>query len=331
MEKNIDFLAIGDTTIDAFIRLKDAHVTCDINMENCQICMNFADKIPYESVDVLAGVGNSANASVSASRLGLRSALIADVGNDQNGKDCIDALKKDGVDTELVKMHSEAKTNYHYALWYGDERTILVKHESYKYAFPQNTPKTKWVYLSSIGGGTEKYHDEIADYLEANPDVKLAFQPGTFQMGLGTERLKRIYVRTELFIVNVSEARRILNDEKSDVKGLLKGIASIGPKLVSITDGPKGAYFYDGEKCYFMPIYPDPKPPVERTGAGDSFASTFVSFIILGKTPLEALRRAPINPMSVVQDVGAQRGLLKLEQIEKFLETAPSDYFPKEI
>ena len=60
---DIDFLAIGDTVIDAFIRLKDASVNCDIDNENCKLCMNFGDKLPYEFVEVLYAVGNSANAS----------------------------------------------------------------------------------------------------------------------------------------------------------------------------------------------------------------------------------------------------------------------------
>ncbi|MFA6095349.1 MAG: hypothetical protein WC767_00690, partial [Candidatus Paceibacterota bacterium] len=65
--KKIDFLAVGDITTDAFIRLKEAHVTCNVNKEDCEICMKFADKIPYESVTVVRAVGNSANAAVAAS------------------------------------------------------------------------------------------------------------------------------------------------------------------------------------------------------------------------------------------------------------------------
>ena len=72
MAKKIDFLAIGDIVVDAFIRLKDAKVHCKINSEECEICMRWGDKIPYESVEVVSGVGNSANAAVAAARLGLK-------------------------------------------------------------------------------------------------------------------------------------------------------------------------------------------------------------------------------------------------------------------
>ena len=80
-----------------------------------------------------------------------------------------------------------------------------------------------------------------------------------------------------------------------------------------------------------MPIYPDPAPPFERTGAGDAFSSTFTVALALGLKVEEALRWGPINSMSVVQKVGAREGLLRREQLEKFLQEAPADYFPKEI
>ena len=104
-----------------------------------------------------------------------------------------------------------------------------------------------------------------------------------------------------------------------------------GPKIVLITDGPKGAYMLDGDHFYYMPIYPDPKPPLERTGCGDAFASTFISALMSGKSPLEALVWAPVNPMSVVQHIGAQEGLLDTHHIEWLLQNAPEDYKPREI
>jgi sugar/nucleoside kinase (ribokinase family) len=85
---NIDFLAIGDTVTDAFIKLKDAEVNCKLNNENCELCVRYGDKVPYESVEVCTAVGNSANAAVSAARLGLNSSLYSYVGGDQyNVKD----------------------------------------------------------------------------------------------------------------------------------------------------------------------------------------------------------------------------------------------------
>jgi len=328
MSKDYDFIAIGDIVTDAFIRLKDASVHCDIDKENCQLCVNFGDKVPYESVDVIRAVGNSANAAVSASRLGLSSALVANVGNDLNGKECIETLEKEQVATEFVKTHNDKETNYHYVLWYEDERTILVKHQEYGYALP-NIGNPKWLYLSSLAENSLSYHEEIEKYLKLHPSVKLAFQPGTFQMKLGKEKLEGLYKLSEIFFCNVEEAKRILDIKESiQIKDLIEKMSELGPKVVVITDGPRGAYAYDGNEIWFMPTYPDPNPPFERTGAGDAFASTFTSALALGMNIPQALSWGPINSMSVVQDIGAQRGLLTREKLEQFLKEAPENYKP---
>ncbi len=105
----------------------------------------------------------------------------------------------------------------------------------------------------------------------------------------------------------------------------------MGPKIVAITDGPDGSYGSDSVSHYFMPKYPDPKPPLERTGAGDSFATGFMSALIYGKPITEALRWGPINSMSVVQEIGAQKGLLTKPQLLRLLKSAPKHYQPKKI
>jgi sugar/nucleoside kinase (ribokinase family) len=326
-QEPLDFVGIGDITTDAFIRIKEAKVTCDMNHEDCQLCVKFGDKIPYEFVEVIRAVGNSANAAVSAARLGLSSALIANVGDDTNGKECIEALTANNVQTQFVTINAGKETNYHYVLWYEDERTILVKHQAYDYVLPEITPAPRWIYLSSLGENALSYeHDQITAYLRANPDSKLAFQPGTFQMKQGYEAFKELYMRTELFFCNTDEARRILENEEQDIIKLLKSMHDLGPKIVVITDGPKGAYAYDGTDAWQMPIYPDPKAPYERTGAGDAFASTVTVALALGKTLPEALMWGPINSMSVVQSIGAQKGLLSRDALEKYLDEAPESY-----
>jgi ribokinase len=80
-----------------------------------------------------------------------------------------------------------------------------------------------------------------------------------------------------------------------------------------------------------MPLYPDPAAPVDRTGAGDAFASTLTAALVKGMSLEDALRWAPINSMSVVQEVGAQAGLLKEKQLLEWLHHAPRNYHPKKI
>lgn len=330
--KNLDFVAIGDITTDAFIRLSgdDAVVSKDDDGRKTNLCLSFGDKIEYDSVTEVPAVGNSPNASVSAYRLGLKSAIATNLGDDYNGKNIIEALKKEGINTDFVKIHKGKKSNYHYVLWYEEERTILVKHTEYPYEIP-NIGAPRWIYLSSLGEKSLSFHIEIAKYVKDHPETNLAFQPGTFQIRLGYEKLKDIYSVSKLFFSNLQEAQLILKTKEKDVKKLLSGMRELGPKIVVITDGPKGAFTYDGKEMWQMPMYPDPAPPVDRTGAGDSFSSTFTSALALGKTIPEALSWGPINSMSVVQQIGAQKGLLTKKELEQYLTQAPIDYKPMKI
>ena len=323
--KKIDILSIGDLVIDAFIKLEDATINCDIDKQNCKLCVSFGDKVPYESVEVCTAVGNGPNASVSAARLGLSSALFSYVGEDANGKDCLKELQKNRVDTRYVHMETGKKTNYHYVLWYDVDRTILIKHEEFSYNLGE-IDKPKWIYLSSLSQHSVGFHKHIENYLEKNPEVKLAFQPGTFQIKMGIKALSKIYKNTEIFFCNVEEAQRILNIASRDLPTLLKSVAKLGPKIVVITDGFAGAYAYDSKSnsSWLIPIYPH--TPFERTGAGDAFSSTIVTALALGKSLEEALLWGPVNSMSVVLQVGAQKGLLSREKLEEHLKKAPKSF-----
>lgn len=331
LSKDFDFVAIGDITTDAFIRIKDAKTLRDESGKKSELVLRFGDKVPYEFMEEVRAVGNSANAAVCATRLGLNSALVSNVGDDHNGHECIATLQKNNVATNFVTIEKDKETNYHYVLWFEDDRTILVKHHEYNYKLP-DIGNPKWIYLSSIGENSAEYHNQIADYLRKNHDIKFAFQPGTFQMKMGTQILNDLYSRCDIFFCNVEEARNILKkDGEHDIKNILREMHSIGPNVIVITDGPRGAYAFDGYEGFFMPPYPDVKPPYDRTGAGDAFASTFTSAIALGKSLFDAFMWAPVNSMSVVGQVGAQKGLLTQEEILKFISNAPSNFRPEKI
>ncbi len=318
----LDFLAIGDTVTDAFILLKDATVHCDINDENCTITMRWGDKIPYESVTVVPGVGNAANAAVAATRLGLNTGFVSDIGKDGYGEEILAYFKKERLDTKWVTVHEDMPTNYHFVLSYQAERTILVNHQAYPYAFPSDIPVPKTVYLSSLASGTKAYHDAIADWLEANPGIFFAFQPGTFQMKMGTEQLARLYQRADIFFANKEEYQRVLKTKEKNEKALLEMMHTHGPKIPVLTDGRNGVYALQGEAVLHLDMYPDIKPPQNRTGAGDAFSSTTAAYLTMG-TPLEdAMRLGTINAAYVVQKVGAQAGLLTKKEIESVLSSS---------
>ena len=133
----MDFIAIGDTTVDEFIRLKEARINCDSQNENCTISLPWGDKIPYDFSVLVPGVGNAANAAVAAARLGLSSGFVSNVGHDRFGDEILATFAREGVDTSYVAVNEGIPTNHHYVLWYGAERTILIRHETYPYLIPE--------------------------------------------------------------------------------------------------------------------------------------------------------------------------------------------------
>ena len=321
----MDFMAIGDTTVDEFIKLREATISCDDQGQNCTISMPWGDKIPYEFSELVPGVGNAANAAVAAARLGLSSGFVSNVGDDSNGQDILALFRDEHVDTKYVRINTGLPTNHDYVLMYDAERTILVRHEEYPYAVPDDFAPPKWIYLSSAGRSTE-FHLALAAWCVAHPETKLAFQPSTFEISLGAQKLAPLYAVSELVACNKEEAERILGLGETDIKTLLEKMRELGPKTVLITDGPNGAYAYDGTDMLKVPMYPDPKPPFDRTGAGDASTSTVVAALALGKPLSDALAWGPVNSMSVVQEIGAQKGLLSRDTLERLLADAPDSY-----
>lgn len=333
MSHTYDFVAVGDIVIDAFIQLSedDATIQEDENTGRKTLAMNFGDKLPYKDVTVVNAVGNSPNASVSAHRLGLETALVTNLGNDRWGKDCLEQLRHEGVHTDFVKVHENKKTNYHYVLRYGAERTILINHETYPYQLPNFETAPRYMYFSSVGEHALPFHDEIASYIKQN-DTKLVFQPGTFQIRVGYEQLKDVYAVTDIFFCNKEEAQSILKSDEQDIPTLIRRFKELGPRLPVITDGPAGAFVVDDDDhAWHMPMYPDPAPPIDRTGAGDSFSSTFTAAIALGHDPATALTWGPVNSMNVVQHIGAQEGLLTRDELLELLDNRPDIYVAKQL
>ncbi|HET8884330.1 MAG TPA: carbohydrate kinase family protein [Candidatus Saccharimonadales bacterium] len=325
-------LSIGDIVTDAFIKLREdqAEVYTDEHGQE-RLSMEFGSKPPYDHVDIVDAVGNSANAAVAFARLGLRTSLMGFLGDDKVATESISYLKSENVDTSTMSLSAGMKSNYHYVLRYGADRTILIKYEDYDYKWQPPAETPDWIYLSMISKSAWQLHEDMLEYLNEHPETKLVFQPGTFHFEWGAEKLAKVYERSHIVFMNREEAALVTGKDVTSIPELATALHNLGPKIVVITDGPAGAYASDGEKIIKMPNYPDPVPPYDRTGAGDAFASTTVAVLALGEPLENALRWAPINSMSVVQKLGAQAGLLRRDELEQYLKNAPDDYKLEEI
>lgn len=310
-----DLISIGDARIDNVVHLPKAHLNCTLNKEKCELCLSYGDKIPIDDVKTLTA-GNNNNNAIGAARLGLKTALYANIGNDSNGKTIIDNLKKEGVDTRYVVINKKP-TEQSVVINFEGERTILVYHYPWDYNLPE-LEKTKWIYFSSVSYSFPKTPliSQLERYIERT-GANLVYTPGTHQLNFGVKKYPRLLSLTTLFIVNCEEAKKILGIEqqkKADVKKLLNGLLALGPKMVIITDGQEGSAAYDGYKYYKLGLFP--AKLVEATGAGDAYATGALAALFYGKDLPEAMRWGAANGAAVVEKIGPQEGLLTYARIQ---------------
>jgi sugar/nucleoside kinase (ribokinase family) len=323
-----DVLCVGDAATDLFIRLSDAHIRIWEDDNGQWMDLPFGGKVPFEYARTVEAGGNAANAAVGFSRLGLATAIAAHVGNDEIGRTMQAALEYEGVDTHLVRFDPTQPSNRNFVLWFGQDRTILVRHELYDYHWPHLSAREvpRWIYLSSVGSDAAQYYDQIVAWLDSEPSVRFIFQPGTFQIAQGTDAMRGLYRRADAMICNREEAVEIGGGDHGQLADILESLHRLGPSIVVVTDGPEGAYASDGSRRYRVPAYPDPCPPKERTGAGDAFSSALVAALVQGLSLEVALTWGPVNAMSVVQEVGSQCGLLGQSELLEYLQRAPETY-----
>ncbi len=323
MNGELELLSIGDASLDVFITPTESEALCTLDEKECYICFSYGDKIPVKTLELSIG-GNAANNSVGARRLGVASAAVLTLGSDDTGNQILENLKREGVDTTFVIQQQNANSNYSTVVNYSGERTIFTYKAPRSYEFPVHLPKTPWVYLTSMGDSFRPFYNHLADWLKKNPDIKLAYNPGSRQLRAGIESFADIMSLSYMIFVNRQEAQDLtkFGESQGKEKELLVALSKLGPKVPVITDGNNGSFIFDGTNYYRSGILPI--DACERTGAGDAFGSGFLSAIIKGKDYKEALLWGTINSASVIGYIGSQKGLLRDSEIYVWLERAKS-------
>ncbi len=304
-------ISVGDATIDTFMAIDDASIQCRITKKPCQICINYADKIVVHKMS-RSTAGNAANNAMGSARLGLKTAFCTIVGDDDNGKWIIDQMKKNKVHTKFCTKQKGGETNASTVINFQGERTILVYHAPRTYKLPK-LPKSKWMYYTSVGEKHTPYNKQVVSHVKKY-GVKLGYNPGSYQLKSGLKNMKPVLAVCEAVFVNKEEAERIVGKKKGFTQ-YLKALHKLGPKIVVITDGPNGLYVFDGTTEYHMGILGG--PVIERTGAGDAFATGFIAALHYGKTIPEAMCWGSHNSTAVIAKIGPQAGLLTKAKMER--------------
>lgn len=321
--RRFDLITIGDSTIDTFIKIHDATVECDVNRKNCKISVPYGSKIPVDAIEY-AVAGNAANVAVGAKKLGMNTAIYTNLGDDEQGKKIHDALDLAGVSLCYVKINRDKKSNLSVVLTFQEERTIFVYHQDWSYRLPKLSD-CKWLYLTSMAESftNSNIMEEVCHYIDKSR-TKLVFSPGTFQLKADVRRYPKLLDRCHVLIVNMEEAKRILSIDPSESvapRDILSKLLMLGPKMAVVTDGESGSYATDGQHNLRAGIFPTKL--VEKTGAGDAYASGFLSALFWEENLGEAMIWGTINAAHEIRQVGTQKGILNREELLRVRKAVP--------
>ncbi len=306
-----DVLTIGSSVIDAFLTLPESNTDLHLNKLEHMLCVPYGRKIEVSSCEFLLG-GNATNVAVGLSRAGFRTALMAEIGEDEFAEKIINILKKEQVATEQI-LQSHGQSAFSIALNFKSERTLFVEHRERRHDFHFEDIQTDLLYLTSLGHEWTHVYERVSHYLQQEHKTQLAFNPGSLQIQEGLHKFAYLLPLTSVLFLNVEEAQKLLK-RKEDVKELLIAFHDKGVETVVLTDGEKGSYGMDSKGTFY---HQDSLrvPIVERTGAGDAYASGFLAAYLLHKTVQECMLWGTHNAASVIGKVGAEAGLLHKEEL----------------
>ena len=311
---------VGNAILDALIAFSPADLQ-EYSTDSA-LTLPLGDKILISQSELQIG-GNAANVSVGLSRLSHQASIFAEIGDDLLGRFIEQSLAQEQVDTKHVVK--KGKTALDIVLNAQIDRVILVDHQKRSNEFVLPYESLDGVYLTSLADNWENVYSQACEASKLHP-LTIACNPGSVQLK-EKERFLPFLPHITILIVNVQEAAQLINHTKKIKKGesekktreyireLFTGLFSLGGSVVVITDGIAGSYAASKEdkKIYFCPTFGT--PVVEKTGAGDAYATGFFASFLTG-SPMEGrLLSGTANGSSVVEHVGAQRGLLTAEEM----------------
>ncbi len=304
-QKNPIILAIGKATQDVFLKSDefDPHIEGKVAYTHLPL----GAKLDLDEV-VFAVGGNATNVAATMARQGLHSRYMWLLGTDMASQAIIQELDQEGIDTSLVVQDDSYKASYSSILIApSGERTIL----NYRGTPIQGRERllnmeaiaeADWVYPSSIGD--MELLEKIVSCAKSN-DTKVMLNPAMSELK-EVNKLKSLLEDVDVLAVNKEEAAKLVEGKSSEE--LVRHATHYCP-VVIVSDGPNGVVATDSRTIIEAGIYED-VPVVDRTGAGDAFASGFLSQWVLGKGLEKAITLASANSTSVVGRIGAKAGIL---------------------
>jgi ribokinase len=270
--------------------------------------------------------GKGANQAVAMARLGASVSMAGRVGADPFGKQLLDALSVDQIDTGLITIDHQEATGVAFIFLTpnGDNAIIVasganmsVGHDREHLAHILEAITRAQALVLQLEIPIETVTSLIAAGHNAGIPVVLNFAPAH---SLAWEILKQLYV----LIVNEIEAGFLSGmqiDNQEEARNAATMIHKQGIPQVVITLGARGAVLASDDRNGNAQTFYQPAPRVQvidTTAAGDCFVGAFTVALTEGKKPEDALRFAVYASALKVTKFGAQSGLPTRAEIEAF-------------
>lgn len=315
-----DIITFGSATLDIFVKPKEEKIIKDERFVTGKgVCFNLGSKVDIDKIDFFSG-GGGTNTAATFVKQEFRVAFCGAVGDDLAGEEIIEELNERGIDTKFVLKKKEKPTNHSIVISSeGEDRTILVYRGASELLNSKEIPwkklKTSWIYLAPFSGllclpvGRQAtIFEDIVNFAFENK-IKIAVNPGDCQLSLPMESLKRILSKVDVLILNQEEASFLTKIPFVKEAEIFKKIDEICSGVAIMTKGGEGVVVSDGK--YLYRAKHSKIKVVDMTGAGDSFASGFISDYIRYNGDIEkAIQLGIANSAACLSERGAKNGLL---------------------
>jgi len=219
--------------------------------------------------------------------------LVSIVGDDFP-KEELDALKSRGVNLEGLEIVDGGKSFF----WAGKYHDNMNKRDTlvtdlnvladFDPILPESYKNSQYVMLGNL---TPEIQIKVMDQMKSKPNL-VVLDTMNFWMDVAMDSLKEAIKRVDVITINDEEARQ-LSGEYSLVNAAKK-IHAMGPKYLVVKKGEHGALLFGDGQVFAAPALPLAEV-VDPTGAGDTFAGGFISYIAkTGDTSFENMKNGVV-------------------------------------
>lgn len=304
-----DVVALGDCGVDLFARVDRLP--------------SYDEKVPADFLGSEGG-GVAANFACAASALGLRSALIATVGSDSLGEQAVASVRDWGVDTRAVAVLEGVPSDFCFvALEASGEKALTIVRT------PTFFPPSEKVSFELIEQGAYLHiapfdlrTAEMAAVHARGSSVRVSVDLEPSMVGEGLDAAQGLLDATDLLFVNELCLQALFG--AAPVREGATRLLALGPQLVVVTMGARGACVLSEEAWIEVPAYQIPVR--DTTGAGDCFNAAFVACLIRGRPLADAVHLAAAAGALAVTEVGARGKLPSWSEVQALVdERYPND------